>query len=130
MDFLEKIGYTVEGKRLRKRFYHYSQRVIESQSLFSLRLSHFCHFPEVIFENNWRASSGTRKTPVSRYWNPADRVGCQPGRRRSHLQDLRALRPGSGDTGYSLPGLVRRGHLTGTEWTAAGSLCQYIFSTL
>ncbi len=34
MDFLEKIGYTNARKRLRKRFYHYSQRVIESQPLF------------------------------------------------------------------------------------------------
>jgi hypothetical protein len=41
MDFLEKIGYTDLGKRLRKRFYHYSQRVIESQSLFRQGFSEF-----------------------------------------------------------------------------------------
>ena len=33
MDFLEKIWYTDLGKRLRKRFYHYSQRFTQSQPL-------------------------------------------------------------------------------------------------
>jgi hypothetical protein len=34
MDFLEIIGYTQVRKRLRKRFYHYSQTFIQSQPPF------------------------------------------------------------------------------------------------
>lgn len=52
MDFLEKIGYTDARKRLRKRFYHYSQRVIESQPFWveAFQFS-FCELPGVIFEH-------------------------------------------------------------------------------
>jgi hypothetical protein len=45
MDFLEKIGYTDQGKRLRKRFSHYSEWVIQSQSLIEA-FPFFCCIPE------------------------------------------------------------------------------------
>ena len=54
MDFLVKIGYTELRKRLRKRFYHYSQRVSESQPLFRQSLHDFYSILEVSLESNWR----------------------------------------------------------------------------
>ncbi len=46
MDFLQKIWYTDLGKRLRKRFYHYSQRFTQSQPPFIKAFQSFGRFQE------------------------------------------------------------------------------------
>lgn len=62
MDFLEKIGYTDQGKRLRKRFSHYSEWVIQSQSLFEV--FPFLVSPGAILEYEKRSSTRTMQTRV------------------------------------------------------------------
>ena len=71
MDFLEKIGYTDLRKRLRKRFYHYSQRVSESQSLFLRGFSN-------LVESRSETLKAIREQALEHVKHLAIDIGCRP----------------------------------------------------
>ena len=78
MDFLERIGYTGEGKRLRKRFSHYSQSLSRVNPYF-IKASAREPCLGVMIENKYRENAGTCEAVGGSYRKPADRIACQSG---------------------------------------------------
>src|SRR5215211_6338565 len=129
MDFLEKIGYTDRGKRLRKRLPHYSQSSPRVNP-YLIKAFPSCRTLGVIVENNCRWHVGTRKTLGGPYREPADRVGCQSCCGGLHQRSFRQEWSLGRETGDPLSGVGRRANLSRAQRRIAGSLREYVFPLL